>query len=432
MLMRDPLKAFEEIGRQADGEVARLDLGLFRPYLVTRPDHVQRVLRDNAANYRREGMMWKPLSRLVGEPSGADPAWPLKRNTFQTLLTGKNIETFTDEMAVTIAGAVDELGRRVGTGVPVDASAEMTRIVYRAITRIFVGDKLSMSEVDELGRAITIATTSSFRSRMLLPFVPNSFPLPGDRAFQRAVQDVDDIIMPIVRESRRHEADGSDIVSLLLRTRAEDGTGLDDRDVRDGIVSLFVAGTETTVTALTWLWVVLDAHPKLASKLYAEIDRVVGMDQPVRSHLSDLRYTKMVLQELLRMYSIGWITPRTVAADDIIDGVRIKRGATVLISPYLTHRLPEVWPRPQTFDPERFAPGNSRHRFAYLAFGAGPHQCVGSLFFTVEAQLILATLISRFRPVLHRSQVSSPMELQVGLTLKPRQRVEISLQHGRR
>ncbi|MGW5412023.1 cytochrome P450 [Actinomadura geliboluensis] len=428
-LLRDPLGAIEQMGRESQGEITRVNLGMLRPYLVTRPEHVQHILRDNAANYRREGLMWKPLSRLVGEPSGADPAWPLKRRIFQTLLTGKKIATYTDEMAANIADNVDELGRRTSAGTPIDCSDELTRIVYRAILRIFIGDRLSLADADRLGDAITIATTSSFRSRMLLPFVPHAVPLPGDHAFHRAVQNVDDIIFPVIEEARRqgvHERgdEGHDIVSLLLRARDEQGNALDDQGVRDGVVSLFVAGTETTVTALSWLWVVLDAHPEVMVRLRAEIEDVLDGARPTREHLPRLRYTKMVLQELLRIYSVGWIIPRIVAEDDVIDGVRMHRGATIAVSPYLTHRVPDVWPDPHRFDPERFAPGNSRHRFAYLAFGAGPHQCVGSVFFTVEAQLIVASMISRLRPTLHGP---AGVEPQAGLTLKPRQPIKISL-----
>lgn len=423
-LLRDPLQATEEIGRQSAGEIVRLGIGTFRPYLVTRPEHVQYVLRDNAANYRREGLLWKPLSRLVGEPSGADPAWPLKKGAFQALFSGPNIASFTDDVARAIVEAIDELDRRSG-GRPVDAAEEMTRLIYRAITRVLVGDKISLAEADELGRVLAAAATSSFRSRMLLPFVPFWIPLPGDRAFHRAVRAVDDLIFPIVRESRRRGADGGDIVSRLIRARDENGNGLDEQNIRDGVVALFVAATETSVTVLTFLWMVLDSRPDIAAKLYAEIDRVVGTDQPGRAHLSELRYAKMVAQEVLRLYTPAWITPRTVVADDVIDGVRIKKGSIVVISPYLTHRLEDVWPDPRVFDPERFAPGRSRHRFAFLAFGGGPHQCVGSFFFTVEAQLIMAAMLSRHRPMIDGSPSIEP---QLGLTLKPRDRIRFALQ----
>ncbi|MEV5751197.1 cytochrome P450 [Actinoallomurus sp. NPDC052308] len=423
-LLRDPVQATDEVGRISDGDIVRLGVvGPFRPYLVTHPDHVQHVLRDHADNYRREGLLWKPLSRLVGEPSGADPAWALKKGAYQAMFSGPNIASFTDDVARAIVEAVDELaGRAVGR--PVDAADEMTRLVYRAITRVIVGDKMPLDQIDELGRVLATATTSSFRSRMLLPFVPFWVPLPGDRAFRRAVQAVDDLIFPIVRDSRRRGADGGDIVSRLIRARDENGNGLDEQNIRDGVVALFVAATETSVSILSFLWMVLDSRPDIAAKLYAEIDRVVGTDHPRRAHLSELRYAKMVTQEVLRLYSPGWIIPRTVVADDVIDGVRIRKGSILVISPYLTHRLADVWPDPRVFDPERFAPGQSRHRFAFLTFSGGPHQCVGSYFFTIEAQLIMAAMLSRFEPVIHGSPSIEP---RLGLTLKPSERIQFLL-----
>ncbi|TMR06264.1 cytochrome P450 [Actinomadura soli] len=423
-LMREPLETFERLGSEASGEIVRVNLGVSRPYLVTRPEHVQRVLRDNAENYPREGMMWKPLTRLVGGIAGEGPEWALNRGIFQRLMSGPNIASVTGEMARTIAEAVDELTGRLA-GRPGDSQAEMTRIVQRAIIRVFFGNRISLDEADHLADAIRTATRS-IGFRMLMPFVPLSVPLPGDRAFQAAVRSVDEVIFPLVEEARRGELAERDIVSMLIETRDEQGRRLNDQQVRDGVVAMFTAGTETTATALTWLWVVLKEHPAVADKVYAEIDAVLGQDRPDRTHLPRLQYTKMVIQELLRMYSVGWIIPRTSVDDDVIDGVRIKGGSTIVISPYLTHRVADVWPDPEVFDPDRFSPTRSkgRHRFAYMAFGAGPHQCVGTLFFTVEAHLIASTLLQGFRPVV---QNESPVRPQVRLTLIPRERVDIVL-----
>lgn len=429
-VLREPLETFERLGREANGEITRVNLGVFRPYLVTRPEHVQHVLRDNAANYPREGMMWKPLTRLVGEIAGEGAEWALNRGIFQRLLSGPNIASVTDEMARTIAEGVGDLAERAG-GMPVDSQAEMTRIVQRAIIRIFFGGRISLAEADHLADAIRTATRS-IGFRMLLPFVPLSVPLPGDRAFQSAVRAVDEVIFPLVEEARRGEAKERDIVSMLIETTDEHGRSLNDQQVRDGVVAMFTAGTETTATALTWLWVVLNSHPEIADKVYAEIDEVIGTEAPSKAHLPELRYTKMVIQELLRVYSVGWVIPRTSIADDVIDGVKIKGGSTILISPYLTHRLSDVWPHPEVFDPERFSHSRSkgRHRFAYMAFGAGAHQCVGSLFFTVEAQLIASTLLQRFRPVVQNENTIRP---QVRLTLIPKEQVKIVLEPvGRR
>ncbi|XVQ11938.1 cytochrome P450 [Spirillospora sp. CA-255316] len=428
-VMRDPLGTLEEMGRRTGGEITRLNLGGFRPYVITRPEHLQHVLRDNVGNYRREGLMWKPLRRLTGDASDVDPTWPVKQKVFQNLLSGPSITAVSEQMTLTVTEAIDDLEERAGGGLPVDAFAEMTRIIYRTIIRVLVGDRISLSEIDRLGRVMVTATTSSFRWRMLMPFLPGAIPLPGDLAFNRSIRALDELVYPIVRQARRGPTDGHDVVSMLIRARGDGSMELDDKAVRDGVVGLFLASTETTVSVLSFLWAALDSYPEVRARLYDEVDRVVGTDQPTFEHLPKLTYTKMLLQELVRLYSVAWITPRTVASDDVIDGVRIRAGATVAVTPYLTHRLADLWPEPHVLDPERFAPGRSRHRFAFMGFGGGPNQCSGRIFFTLEAQLILAVLLSRFRPVLENS---APVEPRVDITLKPREPIMISLRPVRR
>src|SRR5207249_1701039 len=155
------------------------------------------------------------------------------------------------------------------------------------------------------GAAIATAFTS-LNARLLLPFVPAAVPLPGDRAFRRSVRVVDGVMFPLVRRGRAGAGAGGDLVALPCRAREAVGHGLDDQQVRDDFVAMFVAGTETSATALTWLWVVLDQYPKVAARVYDEIDEVVGGRRPDAAMLSKLRYTRMVMQEVLRLYPVGW------------------------------------------------------------------------------------------------------------------------------
>jgi cytochrome P450 len=425
-VLRDPLRAFERIAREADGEIIRLDLGLFRPYLVTAPEHVQRVLRDNHANYAREGMFWRPLRRLLGDGILADgPTWQTSRRLIQPLFTAKHIDSLLDRMARAIGEAVDGLEPYARTGEPVDATAEMTRLVHRAVSRIFFGNRLSPADFERLAPAIDTAATS-IGARMLMPFLPDWIPVPGDGAFRRAVRTIDDVMLPVIEQARSGGDPDSDIVAMLCHARTEDGHRLSDRAVRDDVVSMFAAGTETTAVTLTWLWVALADHPGIAARLRDEVRVAVGPGPVVASDLPNLRYTRMVLQELIRVYTPGWIVPRTATNVDYLGGVRIEPGATILISPYLTHRLDRLWDRPTDFDPERFAPGHSlpRHRFAYFPFGGGPHQCIGAHFFLAEAQFMVANVLSRFHPVILNR---TPITAQAAASLRPRQRVEMAL-----
>jgi cytochrome P450 len=426
-LARDPLRAFTAIGARAAGRVVRLDLGLFRPYLVTRPEHVQHVMRDNGANYVRDGMMWRPLRRLFGDGLGGEGAeWEPSRRLIQPMFSSRAVGRLLTDMADEIAVAVDELAggkRRI-----VDAEAAMTRIVQAVLVRVFFGGRLSAADADRLGRAVSTAFTS-MAARMLLPFVPESVPLPGDRAFRRSVRTADEILFPLVRELRaRPDPEATDIASRLCRARDEQGQHLSDQRVRDDIIAMFAAGTETTAVALVWLWVALHAHPHVARRLVREVDEVVGAGPARPEHLPGLRYAKMVFSELLRLYPIGWVIPRTIVADDVIDGVRVNGGGTVILSPYLTQRRPDLWPDPDRFDPERFDPAreHQRPRFAYFPFSGGAHACLGGHLSTVEAQLVAATMLTRFRPRIR----GDPPPPRAAVSLRPDRNVELVL-HAR-
>ncbi|GIJ74887.1 cytochrome P450 [Virgisporangium ochraceum] len=426
-LARDPLGALVAFGNASRGSVVRIGLGLLRPYLVTNPAHVQHVLRDHSAIYLRDGsgMLWGAVKRLFGEGIMAEgEVWQESRRILQPLFTAKRVDAMVDVMADEIYRAVDE----VPAGRVLDASAEMSRIVCRAVVRVLFGDKVS---VDDAVRIVAAqdAISASVVARVLAPFVPNSVPMPGDRAFRDNAALIDDILLPAVRRARAQPDGGDDIISTLSRAKTADGRDIDERQIRNDTVSMFASATETSYRLLTFLWPHLKAHPDVAAALYREIDDVVGDATPDRSHLARLTYTRMVLDEMLRLYPIGWLIPRVAAADDVIDGVPIPKGATLLVSPYITQRLDAYWDRPAEFRPDRFAarPAERRHRYTHYPFGGGPHKCIGQHLFYLEAQLIVAAVLSRFRVRVHTPGIPAPRPAaslrsggKVELTLVPR------------
>ncbi|WDZ84169.1 cytochrome P450 [Micromonospora cathayae] len=427
-LVRDPARALIDAGNRTGGAVARINLGSFRPYLVTHPEHVQHVLRERAENYERagDGLFWRPVKRLFGEGIlGEGQIWSASRRMLQPMFTAKRVESMIDGMAEAVTAAVDELDAPSRAGRFVDIGAEQARIVCRAIMKVLFADKISVADAIRVVNAQDVIA-SAVIPRIVVPFAPLSLPMPGDRPFRRAVRIVDEVLVPIVRESRATAEQGDDIISTLWRARTDDGRQLDERQVRNDTVAMFAATTETTINVLTWLWPHLDEHPEVADRLYEEVTRVVG-DEPVRrEHLGELRYTRMVLDELLRLYPIGWLIPRRAVADDVIDGVPIEAGATVVASPLVTQRMTAFWDRPDEFDPERFRPERvrTRHRYAHYPFGGGPHQCLGMYLFYLEAQLIVATMLSRYRFRLRQPGVPG---LRLAAALRPRRRVELTL-----
>lgn len=431
-LMKDPLGGLVRIADQAAGRVVRLNLGTFRPWLVTHPEHLQRVLRDNAANYIRDdrGLLWRPVRRVVGEAIlvAEGEVWESSRAALQPLFTAKRAETLVERMAEAIGEAVDEWAEPARSGRPIDGAQELKTLVLRTTMRVLFADRISLTDALRISAALDTVTTAMI-PRLLAPFVPYAVPMPGDRAFREAVRTIDQVVLPIIRSVRAHPDDGDDIIATLCRPRP-DGRVPDEYQIRGDVVAMFSTATETTIALLSWLWPVLETQPDVAARLYEEIDRVVG-DGPVRrEHLGELRYGRMVLDELLRLYPAGWLIPRTAVADDLVGGVRIPAGATVLVSPYVTQRMATFWPDPTRFDPERFAPDQPRrrYRYAYFPFGGGPHQCLGQYLFLLEAQLIVGTVLSRFR---FRLAGTADLTPRMGASLSPRQRMELALSPAR-
>ena len=213
---------------------------------------------------------------------------------------------------------------------------------------------------------------------------------------------------------------------LMLARDEETGEGMNDQQLRDEVMTMLFAGHETTANALAWTWYLLSQHPDIEHRLHSELDEVLGGAIPTLEHLPKLNYTRMVIEEAIRLYPPGWAFARHTVGDDEIGGYRIPANSLIWVSPYVTQRHPDFWENPEKFDPERFTPERSagRPRFAYFPFGGGPHQCIGNAFAMMEAQLLLATIAQRY----HLQLVPGhPVEPKVVLTLRPRYGLSMTL-----
>jgi len=240
------------------------------------------------------------------------------------------------------------------------------------------------------------------------------------------------MVYSLINERHRQAGDTNeeavDLLSLLLSVRDEEtGQGMNDKQVRDEVITLLVAGHETTSNLLTWTWYLLSQHPEVEQRVHAEVDKVLGGQLPAVEKLSELRYTHMVLEETLRLYPPAWIFSRKIIADDELGGYDIPKNGMILLSPYTTHRHPAFWEDPEEFDPERFTPERSagRPHYAYFPFGGGPRMCIGSSFAMMEAQLILATIVQRYSLRLVPGHLVEPEAL---VTLRPKHGLPMLLQ----
>jgi cytochrome P450 len=424
--VRDPLRELERISQTADGELIKLDLGASRPYLATHPEHVQQVLRRESQNFVRDGMFWRPLRGLFGGSIMSEyDEWEVSKRILQPVFSTKHVRALTDAMADAINKAVDTFEEPARRGETIEILPEMGRIVHETVIKVLFGNKITQAEADLLVPGMeSLATSIAYR--FLLPFVPRSVPLPGDRRFGAALKVMDQVLYELVDRYRDAPGEGFDIFTALCQARMAEGSGLDDEWIRDNLLSMWATSIETTMVALTWIWPLLEKQPEVAGRLRRDIDEVVAGERVRPEHLHRLPYVKQVIQELLRLYPVGWIFPRIARADTSIGGVPIKAGDTVLVSPYLTHRLESIWENPLEFDPERFSPERARshHRYAYYPFGGGPHMCIGRHVFNFEAELILTSILSRFRP-----EVRNPEEAisKIGATIRPRNELRMTL-----
>ncbi len=201
---------------------------------------------------------------------------------------------------------------------------------------------------------------------------------------------------------------------------------MNDRQIRDELMTMLIAGHETTANTLAWTWYLLSQHPDVEQRLYSEIDEVIGESIPTLEHLPNLKYTNMVLEETLRLYPTAGIFGRKAIADDELQGYRIPANSMIIISPYATQHHPDYWPDPEYFDPERFTPERSaaRSHYAYFPFSSGPRMCIGSSFAMMEAQLILATIAQRYQL---RMVPDHPVEPQLLVTLRPKYGLQMTL-----
>jgi cytochrome P450 len=257
--------------------------------------------------------------------------------------------------------------------------------------------------------------------RFEVPFYPKiGFPTPRNRRAQKALSAVDEVIYRIIRERRQNDGQHDDLLQMLMEARDEEtGDAMSDQHLRDELITMFVAGHETTAVLLTWLFHILSSEPEWETRLVDEVTVALHGRQPGFEDISSFPTLRMAIDENLRLYPPIWITNRNAVQDDEICGYRILAGEVAGVSPYVTHCLLEYWPDPERFDPLRFKPeiAASRPRFAYLPFGDGPRQCIGNNFALVEAQLIFATMVPRFQLV---AVPERQVQLDPTATLRPK------------
>ena len=324
--------------------------------------------------------------------------WLRQRRLMQPAFHQRRLSALVDGMVAETQVAIEHWRKAAAAGQEVNFAAETTALAMRVVTRALFSSGLSGAE-KRLAEAITILVDEiSFRFDM--PFYPPlGFPTPRNRRTRAAVRTVDEEVYAIINQRRANPEVKDDLLAMLMEARDEDdGQGMTDQQLRDEVMIMFAAGHETTASAMAWAFFELQRQPEVLDKLRAELAEVLDGRVPTAADLPRLVYTRMVIEETLRIYPPIFITNRQAVQEDVVCGFRIPAGALISISPYAAQRDPHYWQDPQKFDPERFSPQASgkRPRFAYFPFGGGPRQCIGKDFALYEAVVVLAMAAQRF------------------------------------
>jgi cytochrome P450 len=366
-------------------------------FLINKPEYIEHVLLTNQGNYPKSHFVQRMVGPIFGQGLllSNGELWRRQRRIASPAFHNRRIAEFADVMRSSAEAA---LARWSGLTGPFDVGAELMALTLDIIARTMFSTDVSgkVEEVRQLVEDIVALRPSILD--VLDP--PEWFPRRRPTGFRKATKAFDDLVSRILTERRASDVDRHDLMSLLLAARdPHTGEGMSDRLLRNEILTIFLTGHETTANALTWTLALLSKHPKVEERLLEELDLVLGGRMPTYADLAKLNWTRMVLEEAIRLYPPVPTLLRTAIGEDRIGGVRIPAGSDVAISMYVTHRNPKLWPEPERFDPERFSTSAiaRHHRFAHLPFGSGPRVCIGLTFALAEAQIILAAIVQRYQ-----------------------------------
>jgi cytochrome P450 len=402
------------------GDIVRIRFLFWPAYLINHPDGIKHVLQENQQNYHKDFYPYKIFKPLLGRGlvTNDGKSWLHQRRLMQPAFHRKSLDAFSSLMTNATISMLDQWENFAERDQPLDVAAEMQRLTLCIAGKALFNIDLS-DETHTVGQAVT-TVNKLLTEYLYAPLPPLNVPTLRNQRLQVSYRTLDQVVQGIITQRRRQNTDPEDLLSILLLARdQETGQGMNDQQVRDEVITLLIAGHETVSNALTWTWYLLSQYPQAACHLHKELEIVLGGQIPTMDHLAKLAYTHMVLDETLRLYPPAWVFGRKAVADDEIGGYFIPANSMIVLSPYITHRHPAFWQDPEVFDPERFAPERSASRphFAYFPFGGGPRMCIGNYFALMEMQLILATVVQRYRLHLVPGHTVEPEAL---LSLRPR------------
>lgn len=386
---------------KTQGDLCEIRMGPYRFVLVVQPSHIRQVMVEDREIFTKDlgpGLLMERVRAFFGDGllTSEGDVWRRQRRLLQPSFTAQAVTQFSGLM-LDEAGAF--VARRRDLAQPFDVMNEMTRVTMNVICRSVFGYAVG-DDLDRLAQALTDAFATVMTDLQTPIAIPAAVPIPRNLKFRRVIAELDRLVEEIIETRRTHAANEPRLLDDMLNAVQPDGTrGMSAKQLRDEIVTMFVAGHETTALALTWSFYLLAHHPEAEQRMHAELDAVLEGRRPQLADLERLSYTAAVFQEAMRLYPPFLGTLRGTTRDHHIGGRYVRKGTLVMLSPFLTQRHPDLWDAPDTFNPERFLgeAGKQVNRYAYFPFGAGPRTCLGIHFANLEGLAVLATVAQRYR-----------------------------------
>jgi cytochrome P450 len=429
---QSPLEAMAALVAQY-GDAVRFRFFLhWDGFLFRHPEHNKHILQENNQNYTKlPHPSFVILEPLVGKGllTNDGESWLRQRRLIQPIFHRQRIAEFGAAMIAATENMLRDWESVARAGRPIDLDREMTRLTLEIVGR-------SLFSMDLTGQAETVGTAFTAVNRELALLSAQPFGifairmpfLPRTRQIMANIRALEQVVARIIADRRAAGGGPHDLLAMLMAARDEQtGEAMSDRQLRDEVMTLLLAGHETTSNALCWTFYLLSEHPAVWEELAAEWASTLADRPPAVDDLPRLPFTRMVLEESLRLFPPAHTIARYAVHADEVGGYYVPPKAVLTLSPYLTHRHPDFWPEPDRFDPHRFSQENvaSRPRYAYIPFGGGPRQCIGNNFAMTEAQLVLATIGQRFRP---RLVPGHPVDPEPLITLRPRYGMRMTLE----
>lgn len=412
--LRDPLGFIENCAREY-GDVVYTNVGSMESYMVAHPSAIERILVAEDNRFRKAELGQGRLEPLFGNGLVVSDGdyWRRQRSRMQPAFRPDRIAAYAEVMRTEAARAAG----RWSSGEAVRLDEELRAITLRILVRSLFGTDLGDREA-EIQKAFELAMDRFEGASMWLP---GWLPTPANRRFRRGRERIDRIVHKLIEERRDEAAGRDDLLSALLVAEDDRGEGMSDRAIRDELVTLLAAGHDTTALALTYALYLLGTQPEADGRLFAELESELDGGPPSIEDLDRLPYTEAVVSEALRLYPPTHATAREPIEDVVVGGYRLPEDATVFLPQWVVHRDGRWWDDPEAYRPERWLAEDPDHpEYAYFPFGGGPRHCIGHRFALVEARILLATIVSRWR----LEPTGGELSVRPAITLRPTEPVE--------